>query len=95
MPNDTRLAELVDGIDIILGGHDHLYEVKKVQLSFVISYWLCYACRKEFTDVFICVHVCTKHVEVCVLCVCVCVCMCACVCACARVCVCACVCVFI
>ena len=30
MPNDTRLAELVDGIDIILGGHDHHYEVKKV-----------------------------------------------------------------
>lgn len=31
MPNDTRLAELVDGIDIILGGHDHHYEVKKVE----------------------------------------------------------------
>ena len=31
MPNDTRLAESVDGIDIILGGHDHHYEVKKVQ----------------------------------------------------------------
>ena len=30
MPNDTRLAELVDDIDIILGGHDHHYEVKKV-----------------------------------------------------------------
>jgi len=30
IPNDTRLAELVDGIDIILGGHDHHYEVKKV-----------------------------------------------------------------
>ena len=30
MPNDTRLAESVDGIDIILGGHDHHYEVKKV-----------------------------------------------------------------
>ena len=32
MPNDTRLAELGDGIDIILGGHDHHYEVKKVRM---------------------------------------------------------------
>ena len=31
MPNDTRLAELVHGIDTILGGHDHDYEVKKVK----------------------------------------------------------------
>lgn len=30
MPNDIRLAESVDNIDIILGGHDHHYEVKKV-----------------------------------------------------------------
>lgn len=30
MERDMRLAESVDGIDIILGGHDHCYEVKKV-----------------------------------------------------------------
>lgn len=29
-PNDTRLAEMVDDIDIILGGHDHDYIVKQV-----------------------------------------------------------------
>ncbi|XP_065915509.1 5'-nucleotidase-like [Dysidea avara] len=30
MPNDVRLAESVSEIDIILGGHDHHYEVRKV-----------------------------------------------------------------
>ena len=30
MPNDVKLAESVSEIDIILGGHDHHYEVKKV-----------------------------------------------------------------
>ena len=29
-PNDTRLAEEVDEIDLILGGHDHDYTVKQV-----------------------------------------------------------------
>ncbi|QQP55206.1 AGAP007730PAlike, partial [Caligus rogercresseyi] len=29
-PNDIRLAESVTGIDLILGGHDHVYENKKV-----------------------------------------------------------------
>jgi 2',3'-cyclic-nucleotide 2'-phosphodiesterase (5'-nucleotidase family) len=29
-PNDVKLAENVDEIDLILGGHDHLYEVKQV-----------------------------------------------------------------
>jgi 5'-nucleotidase len=29
-PNDVKLAESVDEIDLILGGHDHLYEVKQV-----------------------------------------------------------------
>lgn len=29
-PNDCRLAENVDEIDLILGGHDHVYEIKKV-----------------------------------------------------------------
>ena len=30
MPNDTRLAQFSTGIDLILGGHDHHYEVKEV-----------------------------------------------------------------
>jgi hypothetical protein len=30
-PNDIRLAENVDEIDIILGGHDHVYEKKMVR----------------------------------------------------------------
>lgn len=29
-PNDVKLAENVDEIDLILGGHDHVYEVKQV-----------------------------------------------------------------
>ncbi|XP_069183301.1 mannosylglucosyl-3-phosphoglycerate phosphatase isoform X2 [Procambarus clarkii] len=29
-PNDIRLAENVDEIDLILGGHDHVYEVVKI-----------------------------------------------------------------
>ena len=29
-PNDIRLAENVNDIDIILGGHDHVYEAIKV-----------------------------------------------------------------
>lgn len=30
-PNDVRLAENVEGIDLILGGHDHVYEKRMVQ----------------------------------------------------------------
>ena len=30
-PNDIRLAENVEEIDIILGGHDHVYEKQKVR----------------------------------------------------------------
>ena len=29
-PNDIRLAENVPEVDLILGGHDHVYEKKKV-----------------------------------------------------------------
>ena len=35
MPNDVKLAESVSEIDIILGGHDHHYEVKKVLQIYV------------------------------------------------------------
>lgn len=37
MPNDQRLASNVDGIDIILGGHDHDYEVKIVNSKHIIK----------------------------------------------------------
>ena len=30
-PNDIRLAENVEDIDLILGGHDHDYEIKQVR----------------------------------------------------------------
>lgn len=36
-PNDCRLAENVDEIDLILGGHDHIYEIKKVNGKFIIK----------------------------------------------------------
>ena len=32
-PNDLRLAENAPEIDLILGGHDHEYTVKKVNSS--------------------------------------------------------------
>lgn len=31
-PNDVKLAENCNNIDLILGGHDHVYEVNKVTL---------------------------------------------------------------
>ncbi|CAL1300324.1 unnamed protein product [Larinioides sclopetarius] len=36
-PNDCRLAENVDEIDLILGGHDHVYEIKKVNGKYIIK----------------------------------------------------------
>ncbi|XP_054710745.1 trifunctional nucleotide phosphoesterase protein YfkN-like [Uloborus diversus] len=36
-PNDCRLAENVDEIDLILGGHDHVYEIKKVNGKMIIK----------------------------------------------------------
>jgi len=38
MPNDVRLAESVSEIDIILGGHDHHYEVRKVLNGAYVAY---------------------------------------------------------
>jgi 5'-nucleotidase len=37
-PNDVKLAENVDEIDLILGGHDHIYEVKQVSKCRQIFY---------------------------------------------------------
>lgn len=36
-PNDCRLAENVDEIDLVLGGHDHVYEVKKVNGKYIVK----------------------------------------------------------
>lgn len=38
-PNDIRLAENVAEIDLILGGHDHIYEKKKVS-AYVFTIYL-------------------------------------------------------
>ena len=37
MPNDVKLAENVDEIDIILGGHDHDYDVRRVNDKYIIK----------------------------------------------------------
>ncbi|XP_025830788.1 uncharacterized protein LOC108743363 isoform X2 [Agrilus planipennis] len=37
MPNDIKLAENCDSIDLILGGHDHIYEVMKVNGRYIIK----------------------------------------------------------
>ena len=36
-PNDTRLAELVPEVDLILGGHDHVYEKRKVNGTVILK----------------------------------------------------------
>ncbi|XP_050300775.1 trifunctional nucleotide phosphoesterase protein YfkN isoform X2 [Anthonomus grandis grandis] len=36
-PNDIKLAENCEEIDLILGGHDHVYEVKQVNNKYVIK----------------------------------------------------------
>ena len=40
-PNDIKLAENVSDIDLILGGHDHHYEIKEVtsRWLFSLSFW--------------------------------------------------------
>ena len=35
-PNDVRLAENTKGIHLILGGHDHVYDVKHVSNVFYL-----------------------------------------------------------
>lgn len=36
-PNDIKLAENCDDIDIILGGHDHVYEIHQINGKYVIK----------------------------------------------------------
>lgn len=36
-PNDIKLAEQCNDIDLILGGHDHVFEVKVVNGKYVIK----------------------------------------------------------
>ncbi|KAJ3649295.1 hypothetical protein Zmor_021046 [Zophobas morio] len=36
-PNDIKLAENSEDIDLILGGHDHVYEIKEVNGKYVIK----------------------------------------------------------
>lgn len=36
-PNDIKLAENCDEIDLILGGHDHVYEVIQVNNKYIIK----------------------------------------------------------
>ncbi|XP_044265009.1 mannosylglucosyl-3-phosphoglycerate phosphatase isoform X2 [Tribolium madens] len=36
-PNDIKLAENCDNIDLILGGHDHVYEIKEINGKFVVK----------------------------------------------------------
>lgn len=36
-PNDINLAEKVNDIDLILGGHDHVFEVLKVNNKYIIK----------------------------------------------------------
>lgn len=38
--NDEKLARKVDGIDIVLGGHDHDYKIKKVnKLEYILNFF--------------------------------------------------------
>lgn len=36
-PNDIKLAENCEDIDIVLGGHDHVYEIKQVNNKYIIK----------------------------------------------------------
>ncbi|GFQ69772.1 hypothetical protein TNCT_419261 [Trichonephila clavata] len=37
MPNDVRLAENVEEIDLILGGHDHIYEILQINGTYIVK----------------------------------------------------------
>ncbi|XP_047120088.1 trifunctional nucleotide phosphoesterase protein YfkN isoform X1 [Schistocerca piceifrons] len=37
MPNDIKLAEAVEEIDLILGGHDHIYDIRQVNGKYVVK----------------------------------------------------------
>lgn len=37
MPNDVKLAENCNEIDLILGGHDHVYEIKHVNNKYIVK----------------------------------------------------------
>lgn len=36
-PNDVKLAEQCDEIDLILGGHDHVFEVIQINGKYIIK----------------------------------------------------------
>lgn len=36
-PNDVKLAENCNEIDLILGGHDHVYEIKYVNNKYIVK----------------------------------------------------------
>lgn len=36
-PNDIKLAENCNDVDIILGGHDHVYEIKQINKKYIIK----------------------------------------------------------
>lgn len=36
-PNDIKLAKNCDDIDIILGGHDHVFEIKQVNGRYIVK----------------------------------------------------------
>lgn len=47
IPNDRRLAALVPGIDLVLGGHDHLFAIEKVEQVLVVKSGTDFLCISE------------------------------------------------
>ena len=45
-PNDIRLAENTTEIDLILGGHDHVYEKKEVYLLTQLEKYIFFSFKK-------------------------------------------------